>query len=251
MVALPVSGASYSVDMSGGEWLTPESWKRAWNYTSDPDDIAPTTADLAIVHQDRILFHSSGNAFAREFYISFHTADHTRDFTGIFNISNSASLDITNSMWLSRAGADAEMNIYGDETTISANRFNIGWYGETPESDDLSLRFYLGASGAGTFNVGTLDINGDNGTAGNQNTNLIIDSSSYIGGAGIIDLITYMTLEDSAWDNVIIQNLDGYNAVVDFDSDSMFLRLTPIPEPSTSILGSLACLCLLTVRRRT
>lgn len=85
-----------------------------------------------------------------------------------------------------------------------------------------------------------------NRAGGDGTINIIGDN--YTGGPGSIDLIRFTTLaaaSSTGWDTITIQNFTGVaDATVGFDSDSMFLSLAAVPEPSTFTLAALGLLSL-------
>ncbi len=153
--------------------------------------------------------------------------------TGTFNVSGNANLmassvSLTNSSTLSLAD---------DSANISSSSLNI--------SAGSTLDFTLGASGVNAIDVsGLLTI--DSGAL------LNIDGSGYTGGAGTIELVNFGSNSGTFTDpsNINISGFTGYNTVIGYDADSLFLTATAVPEPSSVALLGIASTALILRRRK-
>ncbi len=161
-------------------------------------------------------------------------ADVTFTMTGgVMNISGGM---------LMQNGDGAVFSLRGDTATISAASLTL-------EAADATtapgLDFRLGATGinpiaaTGAFTIGA-------------GSTLSVDGSSYTGGAGPIDLVTFGSNIGSFADpaDISISGFTGFNTSVGYDADSMFINLTAIPEPSSAALLGLAGLALIFHRRK-
>ncbi|MDP4624024.1 MAG: PEP-CTERM sorting domain-containing protein [Akkermansiaceae bacterium] len=155
---------------------------------------------------------------------------------GIINVSGAGTFNF-GTMTVDRiAGTKGTINVTGSSASINGTSMTL--------NDNAFLNFTLGSAGVASISL-------SNAFTLNALANLSIDASLYAGGVGIIDLVTFATNTGTTWNSVAINNLDpAYAGVVKFDTDSMYLEISPIPEPSAFVLLGLSVMGFTATRRR-
>jgi phage baseplate assembly protein gpV len=248
--------------LAGAEWHVAENWNPAG---------VPTSVDGAQVNYDRTLTHSTGTHTINTLRLA---TIGTLAQIGNFNMTGgnlSVNFDFSTG-YAGTAGAIGKATLSGG--AINAKDVTLGHY-DADAAGEMTISGgtlnWTQALRVGTLASGTLKIDGTNAVISGANVflegnstlrfdlgansvsavggnnltinsaaNLIIDGSSYTGGPAVIDLVKFKT-RSGAFDagRITIQNFKGLTGSIDYDGDSMYLRL--ISEPI--ILGSSSGAC--------
>lgn len=148
----------------------------------------------------------------------------TAGFANEFNISGGV-LNLSSGLDLAAAG-DANLTITGSTADI-----NVG--GNTTLGSTGSLNYVFDAAGVSTLKTA-------NSFIIDAASMLTIDGSAFTAVAGTYDLATFTTVSGAFTDpaNITISGFTGFDAAIAYDSDSMNLVLTAVPEPSSLLFSS-------------
>ena len=160
---------------------------------------------------------------------------------GVTNTISAGTLSLSGGILL-QTGVGSTFSVQGETAIVTAASLTMEAAGATTAPE---LDFLFGATG-----VSTIDLTGAF-TVG-AGSSLTVDGTSYTGGAGMIDLVTFGsnsgTFADPA--DINLSGFTGFTATVGYDADSMFVTLVPVPEPSSTALLGLGGLALILRRRK-
>jgi len=163
-----------------------------------------------------------------------------------FTMTAGSNLDVTN-FFVGVNGSPGDFT-YNDGASLTASSIVVGRNNtDNGAPAGSTLNFTLGATGLSS-SVSTTTLNLRQVEA---NHTIAVDASSYTGGVGDIDLISFTNHLGGDFGVSSVTGLaPGLAGVITYDADSVNLSITAIPEPSSSVLLGLGGLALLVRRKK-